>query len=193
MQRGHLRLVTCPLARSRGGPLRVLVAENHPRVRDRLASVVSGAPGFDVAPERVDGTALRARIRRWDPDVLFMAIQLGCRSDIELLTELCDFGPGTPIVVLTMQRSTALAQRAVDHGAAGVVLKDHADSELIPAARAVAIGQPYVSPTITGRELGRPSSMSRFSQPADGGPTKMLPTSAEYAQPPLSLCRAPTR
>lgn len=150
VQRGHLRLVTGPLTRSRAGPLRVLLAENHSRVRDRLAAVLSGATGFEVALETVDSAAIRGRIRRWHPDVVFLAIQLDSRSDIELLTQLRDDVRGTPIVVLTMQRSTALVQRAVDQGASGVVLKDHADSELVPAARAVAIGKTYVSPTITG-------------------------------------------
>lgn len=152
MRRGHLRLVSSPrsdgVPKRQEGQLRVLLVEDHLRVRHGLAAVLNGSPGIEVAEERIDPAVISARIRRWDPDVISLAVQLSGEAGLELMEQLRRDGPGTPIVVLTMQRSPALAQRAVQRGASGVVLKDHADSELVPAVRAAAAGATYISPVI---------------------------------------------
>lgn len=149
MTRGYLRLVTPSRADARAS-LRVLLLEDHPRLRQRLAAVLGDYVGVEVAQDRVEEESILRRVRYWKPDVVFLAVRSGGSSGMELLAHLHEHAPDTPIVVLTMQRSTGLARHALERGATGVVLKDHADSELMAAARAVVGGRTFVSPVITG-------------------------------------------
>lgn len=113
-----------------------------------MAAVLSGLSELEVAQENGDAALILTHIRRWDPDVVFLAARLNRESGLDLLPQLHAEAPDTPIVILTMNRSVAFVQRALGDGASGVVLKDHADSELLPAVQAVAGGQPFVSPLI---------------------------------------------
>lgn len=153
MRRGHLRLVPPSASDSETtheGPLRVLLADNHPRVRQGLAGVLSGVDGIEVAQEALDSSLILSQVRHWHPHVIFLAAQLGTVGGADLFNQLHRETPSTPIVVLTMQRSPAFVKHALDQGARGVVLKDHADTELVPAVHAAAGGGSYISPVIAG-------------------------------------------
>lgn len=129
--------------------LRVLLVENHLRIRQGLVAILEASPGLRVAEERVDPVVILGRIASWHPDVISLAVQLGGVGGLELLERVREEAPDAAIVVLTMQRSAAFARRVLRGGASGVVLKDHADSELLPAVQAAAAGQRYVSPKIS--------------------------------------------
>lgn len=149
MVRGHLRLITSSDLGVRG-PLRILLVDDHRAIRHGLAALLGDYVGVEVAQEQVDGDSILRRIRAWNPDVVFLAVKSSGRSGMDLVAHLHDEAPDTPIVVLTMQRSRGLMRVALERGARGVVLKDHADSELMPAARAAVGGRSYISPLITG-------------------------------------------
>lgn len=128
--------------------LRVLLVENHPRIRQGLAAILGAAEELDVTEERIDPAQIMREIRRQAPDVISLAVQLDGEGGLGLLDRLRREVPGSPVIVLTMQRSAAFADRALHRGASGVVLKDYADSELVPAVQAAALGETYVSPRI---------------------------------------------
>jgi DNA-binding NarL/FixJ family response regulator len=153
MTPAHLQLVRPPSVAGDHSPhhdeLRVLLVENHMRIRHCLAGILAGSSEIEVAEERIDPDTILERIRQWAPDVVSLAVQLDGAGGFELLDRLHREAPEAPVVVLTMQRSGAFAQRALERGASGVVLKDHADTELVPAVQAVALGETYVSPLIS--------------------------------------------
>ena len=93
-------------------------------------------------------TAILDHIRSWHPHVISLAVQLSGAAGLELVERLHREVLGIPIVVLTMQRSAAFVTGAIDRGAKGVVMKDHADAELIPAVTAAAAGSTYISPIV---------------------------------------------
>lgn len=152
MTRGHLRLVSPPTAdgtaNDHNDTVRVLLVEDYARIRQGLAAILRGSPDIEIAEERVEPEAIMKRIGQWHPDVISLAVQLDGKGGFELLDRVRLEAPEARIVVLTMQRSAAFAQRALERGASGVVLKDHADSELIPAVEAAAGDETYVSPLI---------------------------------------------
>lgn len=152
MTRGHLRLVspsgTDGARINHDVALRVLLVENHLRIRQGLAAILNACPGVSVAEERVDPAVILDRIRGWHPDVVSLAVQLEGAGGLELLDRVREEWPDAAVVVLTMQRSAAFAHRVLRRGASGVVLKDHADSELLPAVEAAVAGETYVSPRI---------------------------------------------
>ena len=132
-------------------PLRVLLADGHALMRRSLRLLLDGEDGIDVVAE-ADRLRLAERlVSLYRPDVLVVAFGMPNGSSVETIGRLRRLVPSTQIVVLTMDESGALARLALDSGALGFVMIDHADSELPQALRAVARGEQYVSAAAAGR------------------------------------------
>jgi two-component system response regulator NreC len=82
------------------------------------------------------------------PHVVVLDLQMPGGPSIEVIRRLREYAPDTNVVVLTTERSPAFAQRAINTGAVGFVLKDTADIELPEAVRRAAQGEEYVSPHV---------------------------------------------
>src|SRR5262249_18546418 len=82
------------------------------------------------------------------PHVLVLDLQMPGGSNIETIRQLRERAPDTKIVVLAMERSPSFAERAIDTGVVGFVLKDRADTELPEAVRRAARGEEYISPHV---------------------------------------------
>ena len=96
-------------------------------------------------------TAAVRLVRAHRPDVLVLDLRMPGGSSIETIGKLREQAPDTQIVVVTMEDSPVFAQRALDAGALGFVVKDLADEELPQAVRAAARGEEYVSPRLAAR------------------------------------------
>jgi two-component system response regulator NreC len=161
---GGLRVVqddTGPTDRVAGEPsVSVVLAENHTSLRRNLRFVLDKDDSVLLLAEAGDlATALR-HVGRLRPQVLLFDPWLLDQSGVEAVRCLREQAPSTEIVVLTMDRSQARAQQALEAGALGFVLKDSADSELPEAVRLAARGEPYTSPRVSAqlpgaRALGR--------------------------------------
>jgi len=119
-------------------PIRLIVVDDHPVVREGTAALLAGHVGIDVVgtAESVDQAV--ALIGRVDADVLLLDIRLGSDSGLRLL------GGGTPdrpaIIVLTSYDYPQYAEAAFRLGASGFVLKTAPIAELLDAIRRVAAG-----------------------------------------------------
>ncbi len=131
-----------------GVPIRVVLADDHAMMRRSMRRLLDSDPDIEVASEASDPTAVTSEVRRQLPQVLVLDRRLPNGSAVDTIRGLRGQMPGTAIVVLTMEQSVALAQQMLGAGAFGFVLKDRADSELLPAVRAAARGEEYVSPRV---------------------------------------------
>jgi two-component system, NarL family, response regulator NreC len=136
------------LASSAGGdtlPIRVVLAIDHGLVRRGLYALLEGEKDVDVVATPHD---LAAAVRCTSisvPDVLALDIGIPDGAVTDAIRRLRVDVPETEVVVLTMEESPLSAHRAIEAGAIGFVLKDRADSELMPAIRAAVRGNEYVS------------------------------------------------
>src|SRR4249919_921298 len=80
------------------------------------------------------------------PDVLVLDLSMPGRSSLEVIPEIRRAVPTTAVIVLTMHDDPALARAAMRAGAAGYVLKEAADTELLHAVRLAAAGEIYLNP-----------------------------------------------
>jgi two-component system, NarL family, response regulator NreC len=147
----HLQLA--PSLRGPEAPLhqaaiRVVLADDHAIVRRSLRLLLDGEDDVDVVAEASDLATVARHVHGHAPHVLVLDLQMPGGSSIELIRGLRERAPGTQIVVVTMERSPAFAQRALDTGAAGFVLKDRADTELPEAVRCASRGEGFVSPQV---------------------------------------------
>lgn len=129
-------------------PIRIVLADDHHLVRRSLRLLLESEEDVDVVAEAADLGTVARHVHGHAPHVLVLDLQMPGGSSIEAIRRLRAQVPQTEIVVLTMEQSPAFAQRAIDVGAVGFVLKDRADTELPIAVRRAARGEEYVSPQV---------------------------------------------
>ncbi|MGZ4187620.1 MAG: response regulator [Solirubrobacteraceae bacterium] len=148
----NLHLATPPIRdvcpEQESAPIRVVLADDHALVRRSLRLLLDGEDGVDVVAEACDIATVLRHVHGHAPNVLVLDLQTPGGSSIEAIRRLHELVPGVAIVVLTMEESPAFAQRALDSGAVGFVLKDRADTELPTAVRRAVQGEEYVSPRV---------------------------------------------
>ena len=133
--------------------IRILIVDDHAVVRSGLRRVLESADGFEVVGEAGDmrNAVFEARARR--PDVVLMDIVMPGASGIEATPAVLTEAPDAKVVVLSMQDDPRYVREAFAAGAAGYVLKEAADTELVQAIREVAGGGRYVHPALGARMI----------------------------------------
>ena len=148
----------------RGRPaatLSVLIADDHPVVREGLHGMLAAEPGVAVVGEAGSGDEAVAMARRHRPDVVLMDLRMPGGDGVQATAGILAAVPGTRVVVLTTYETDADIVRAVEAGATGYLLKDTPRAELISAIRAAARGETVLGPTVAGRlvsHLRRPAA-----------------------------------
>ena len=132
-------------------PLRrntVLVADDHPILRDGLTRLLEGSD-FDVVAAVGDGDALIDTARRLRPDVIVTDFAMPGLSGLDALVRLKADQIESRVIMLTMHNDAELAARAIRAGASGFLLKESAGEELLAAIRQALQGRVYLTPTVT--------------------------------------------
>ena len=140
-------------------PIRVVVSDDHPVVRQGLRSFLA-AQGFDVVGEAGDGEAAVRLVRDTRPDVLLTDLVMPGVDGIEAIKRLRAEGPPVGILVLTSFSGAEQVIPAIQAGADGYMLKDAGPAALEDAIRAVHRGEPMLAPeaaaVVMARVAGEP-------------------------------------
>jgi two-component system response regulator NreC len=140
-------------------PIRILLADDHAAMRESLRLLLEAEADIDVVAETDCMESVMGHVNERHPDVLVLDLGISSwGSGIETLSRLSTDAPNMRIVVLTMNDDPAYAQRALDNGALGLVLKEMADSDLPAAVRDASRGRAYVSPRLAAKLNGVKSS-----------------------------------
>ncbi|MGH3167276.1 MAG: response regulator, partial [Trebonia sp.] len=131
--------------------IRVLLADDHPVVREGLRGMLAAEPDIEVVGEAASGPEAVALAGKLRPDVILMDLRMPDGDGVEATRLL----RGTTVVVLTTYDSDADILRAVEAGAAGYLLKDTPRAVLADSVRAAAKGETVLTPAVAGRLLGR--------------------------------------
>jgi two-component system response regulator NreC len=134
----------------------VLLADDHAVVRKGLKLLIDAEPGLGVIAEAgtVPDAVMKTRALR--PGVLVLDLNMPGGSSLDAIPQIREEAPSTAIVVLTMQNDPAFARKALQSGAAGFVLKEAADDELLEAIRQAASGGTYLNPSLGARLAAAP-------------------------------------
>ena len=131
--------------------IRVLLADDHPVVREGLRGMLAAEPDIEVVGEAASGPEAVALAERLRPDVILMDLRMPGGDGVEATRRLA----ATTVVVLTTYDSDTDILRAVEAGAAGYLLKDTPRAVLADRVRAAARGETVLAPAVAGRLLGR--------------------------------------
>lgn len=157
---------------------RILVADDHTLVRAGLKLILSAQPDFELVGEAATGKETIARARELRPDVLLLDIGMPGMNGLEAAMAIRKELPDIRIVVLTMYDDEAYLQQFLQIGAAGYVMKQAADTELVSAIRAVQRGESFIHPSLTGHLIDLYLKQSQ-PQPAEKQHPDLSPRETE--------------
>jgi DNA-binding NarL/FixJ family response regulator len=155
-------------------PVRVMIADDQPLVRQALSELLGKVPGLTVIDGAADGEEAVQRARAFRPDVVLMDLQMPRLDGIGATRRILSEFPAIKIVVLTTFDTDEKVFAAISAGASGYLLKDAAIDEIAEAIHAVMRNEPRLSPEIARKIMGEfrrlrphPDTVSSASAPHD--------------------------
>jgi DNA-binding NarL/FixJ family response regulator len=133
----------------------ILIADDHPIFRRGLRTLIEADPVLKVVAEAQDGESALACIRELQPEVAVLDIDMPPPDGLAIARDLREQQLPVKIIFLTMHNDEATLNAALDAGVKGFIVKDGAANELAACIKAVAAGQNFVSPTLSGHLLKR--------------------------------------
>ena len=137
------------------GSIRVLVADDHPVVRDGLCAMLDTQADIEVVGEATNGAEALALVESLRPDLVLMDLQMPKVDGATATQRIRAENDDVQVLVLTTYDTDADISRAVEAGATGYLLKDARREELFRAVRLAAHGESVLSPGVAKRVLGR--------------------------------------
>ena len=125
--------------------IRILIADDHPIVREGYKKILTSQPDMDVTGEAGNGQEVLDLIQKKDFDLILLDISMPGRSGLEILKELKGQKPHLPVMILSIYPEEQYAVRAFRDGASGYLTKASTPKELISAIRKVSQGGRYVT------------------------------------------------
>jgi DNA-binding NarL/FixJ family response regulator len=135
--------------------IRLLIADDHPVVRDGLRGMLASEADFEVVGEAASGAEAVRLTERERPDVVLMDLQMPEVDGATAAAEIAERFPETRVLVLTTYDTDADILRAVEAGATGYLLKDTPRERLFPAIRSAARGETVLAPAVATRLVNR--------------------------------------
>lgn len=129
----------------------VLLADDHPIVRQGMRHLLQAESDFKVVGEATDGLETVQLVEKHRPNVLIVDMMMPGLNGLEVLRQVKKRSPATFSIVLSMQSADAYVVEALKSGASGYVLKDSGPSELVNAIRQVIQGERFLSPKLSER------------------------------------------
>jgi DNA-binding NarL/FixJ family response regulator len=137
------------------GPIRLLIADDHPVVRDGLRGIFEASGEFEVAGEAANGREAVDRAAALRPDVVLMDLRMPELDGVSAIRALAQRGVDARVLVLTTFDTDTDVLPAIEAGATGYLLKDSPPEELRRGVRAAARGEAVLSPSVATRLVGQ--------------------------------------
>ncbi|WP_022890394.1 response regulator transcription factor [Agromyces italicus] len=136
-------------------PIRLLITDDHPIVRDGLRGMFTGDARFDVVGEAGDGAEAVELARALDPDVILMDLRMPRSDGVTAIRRLGELGVRARVLVLTTYDTDSEVLPAIEAGATGYLLKDAPSEVLMGAVVSAARGEAVLAPSVAMRLMGR--------------------------------------
>ena len=140
---------------TRERPIRLLIVDDHPVVRDGLRGIFAGDEGFEVAGEAGNGAEALAEAAKQQVDVVLMDLRMPQMGGFEAIGRLRASAPSAHVLVLTTYDTDGDVLPAIEAWATGYLLKDAPREELIRAVRGASTEESVLSPSVAGKVLAR--------------------------------------
>jgi DNA-binding NarL/FixJ family response regulator len=150
-------------------PIRVLIADDDRLVRAGIGLILTPLPDIEIVAEAANGREASELTVRHRPHVVLLDIRMPVMDGLAGLREIRRSAPAAAVIMLTTFGEAAYVSEALAGGAAGFLLKDSAVDELARAVRAAAVGEAFLTPSVTRQVL-------------DGLPAAAVPGATEVTE-----------
>jgi len=128
---------------------RVMLADDHTLFRSGVKRILEEIPGVEIVGEAADGLELLSLLKKVTPDLVILDISMPNLRGLEAIHEIKASYPRVQVLILTMHKDAEYLSYALGAGAAGFLLKQDADPELLEALASIRQGRTYLSPAIS--------------------------------------------
>ena len=147
--------------------IKILIADDHPVVREGLFAMLSREPDFDVVGDAKDGVEAVNKVKELSPDVVLMDLRMPELDGVEAMNQIKSAKPDTNFIILTTYSDDDYIFRGIEAGARAYLLKDAPREELFKAIRAVHRGESLIQPVVASKLLDRFTELSRRGTSSD--------------------------
>jgi DNA-binding NarL/FixJ family response regulator len=151
-------------------PIRIVLADDHPIVRQGLRALLETEPDLAVVGETGDGLDALALVERLEPDILVVDVMMPGIGGIEVTRQVARRRGSTRVVVLSVHSEEVYALEAFRNDASAYVAKGASAAELLVALREVAAGRRYLSPPLADK------AVEHYAEKAKAGPADLYGT-----------------
>jgi two-component system invasion response regulator UvrY len=147
--------------------IRVLLADDHIIVRGGLRRILEESGDMEVVAEAAEGREALQQIHQTKPDVAVVDISMPGLDGLEVISQVRNYYPKLPILILTMHEEEQYVVRAIAAGANGYITKRSAPEQLVKAIRKVHAGGRYLSDTAAESLAQHMAGGRRHTSPLD--------------------------
>jgi DNA-binding NarL/FixJ family response regulator len=141
--------------------IRVLVVDDHPVVREGLATMLARAKDIDVVGQAEDGLKAVEKAAELLPDIILMDLRMPGIDGIEAMRRIKAAHPEIQFIILTTYDNDEYIFKGIESGARAYLLKDSPREDLFRAIRGVSKGESLIEPAVAGKVLNRFAELSR--------------------------------
>lgn len=141
--------------------IKILIADDHPVVREGLISMLSREGDFKVVGEAKDGLEAVNKAKELSPDVVLMDLRMPEMDGVEAMRQIRPTMPGVKFIILTTYSDDDYIFSGIEAGARAYLLKDAPREDLFKAIRTVYRGESLIQPVVASKLLDRFSQLSR--------------------------------
>jgi DNA-binding NarL/FixJ family response regulator len=128
--------------------IEILIADDHPIVREGLKQILAETSDMVVADEASNGQEVISKVRKREFDVIILDISMPGRSGLDILKQVKSLKPELPVLILSIHPEDQYATRVLRAGASGYLTKESTSDELIEAIRKVSLGGKYITASL---------------------------------------------
>jgi DNA-binding NarL/FixJ family response regulator len=143
------------------GAIKILIADDHPVVREGLFAMLSREVDFEVVGEAKDGVEAVNKTKELSPDVVLMDLRMPEMDGVEAMRQIKSVMPDVKFIILTTYSDDEYIFSGIGAGARAYLLKDAPRDDLFKAIRAVYRGESLIQPVVASKLLDRFSELSR--------------------------------
>jgi len=141
--------------------IKILIADDHPVVREGLIAMLSREVDFDVVGEAKDGVEAVNKTKELSPDVVLIDLRMPEMDGVEAMRQIKSMMPDVKFIILTTYSDDEYIFSGIEAGARAYLLKDAPREDLFKAIRAVYRGESLIQPVVASKLLDRFSELSR--------------------------------
>lgn len=148
-------------------PIKILITDDHPYVREGLLSMLKRERDFTVVGEAGNGVEAVSKAKELSPDVILMDLRMPEMDGVEAMNQIREAKPDIKFVILTTYSDDDYIFRGIAAGARAYLLKDAPREDLFKAIRAVHRGESLIQPVVASKVLDRLTELSRRAPSSD--------------------------